>query len=437
MNVIDLLKGHLTPELVGKAAGFLGESNQATSKGFDAAIPAILGGILNQSGNSSSMGKIWDLLNHKDNDPGLLNNLGGLFSGTSALSSSNGIGSTLLNLVLGNNQSGILSAISSLVGFNNSGSAGKLLGMAAPLIMGFLKKKSNDENYGVSGLTTWLGGQKSAINAALPAGLSSVLGFANLGTTSGSATKSTASVSSNNSDDNGGGSNWWMWLVGLLAALGLLWGLMKGCNKTNVAETVKTTVDNVAAAVDSAAIKAAEAAKAAAEAAKNMYTGVDSAVRVKWLALGDMMKATLPGGIELNVPANGVENSFITWINDASKPVDKTTWFNLDRILFETGSANLNSASKEQLMNVAAILKAYPNVNVKIGGYTDNQGDAAKNKALSAARAKEVMNTLVGLGIDAKRMESEGYGQEHPVTDNSTPEGREQNRRVALRVTKK
>jgi OmpA-OmpF porin, OOP family len=89
------------------------------------------------------------------------------------------------------------------------------------------------------------------------------------------------------------------------------------------------------------------------------------------------------------------------------------------------------------LGNIAAILKAYPNAHVKIGGYTDNTGEAAANVALSSARAKNVMDALVGAGIDSSRLESKGYGDQYPVGDNATEEGRAQNRRIALLVTQK
>lgn len=125
------------------------------------------------------------------------------------------------------------------------------------------------------------------------------------------------------------------------------------------------------------------------------------------------------------------------FITDSSRPVDETTWFNFDRLLFDTGSATLQPSSQEQLNNIAAILKAYPNVHVKIGGYTDNVGDAASNLQLSQARAQNVMNAIVAAGIDPSRLEAQGYGEDHPVGDNSTPEGRAQNRRIALRVTAK
>ncbi len=86
---------------------------------------------------------------------------------------------------------------------------------------------------------------------------------------------------------------------------------------------------------------------------------------------------------------------------------------------------------------MAAILKAYPKVKIKLGGYTDNTGDAAANLQLSDQRAKNVMAELEKLGVDPSRLEAEGYGDEHPVADNNTEEGRQLNRRISLRVTAK
>jgi outer membrane protein OmpA-like peptidoglycan-associated protein len=87
------------------------------------------------------------------------------------------------------------------------------------------------------------------------------------------------------------------------------------------------------------------------------------------------------------------------------------------------------------LRNTAAILKAYPQVRVKIGGYADNSGDPAANRRLSEERAMAVMTALKDNGIAPDRLEAEGYGDQHPITDNSTPDGRARNRRVAIRVT--
>jgi len=145
----------------------------------------------------------------------------------------------------------------------------------------------------------------------------------------------------------------------------------------------------------------------------------------------------LPTNFELRAPATGIEKQVVIFIEDPSKRVDAATWFNFDRLLFETGSAQLKPESREQLRNVAEIMKAYPNVKVKIGGYTDNVGDPAANLKLSQDRATNVMNELVVLGIASDRLGSEGYGETNPVADNATDAGRQQNRRIALRVTEK
>src|SRR5580698_3249800 len=89
-----------------------------------------------------------------------------------------------------------------------------------------------------------------------------------------------------------------------------------------------------------------------------------------------------------------------------TKPVDKTTWFDFDRLLFDTGKSTLQPASQDQLNDVAAILKAFPKVNIRIGGYTDNVGDKAANVTLSQQRASNVMAELVKAGVASPRLDS-------------------------------
>ena len=139
----------------------------------------------------------------------------------------------------------------------------------------------------------------------------------------------------------------------------------------------------------------------------------------------------------LNKLGFGIEKKLIAFIEDPNKPADKTTWFSFDRLEFETGSATLKPSSAEQLKNVAEILKTYPVVTLKIGGYTDNVGNPASNFKLSQQRAESTIRELVSLGVEAGRLEAEGYGEQHPVGDNATAEGRQMNRRIDLRVTNK
>ncbi len=150
--------------------------------------------------------------------------------------------------------------------------------------------------------------------------------------------------------------------------------------------------------------------------------------------LGDFYQRTLPNGISLNITRFGVESKLVDFIQNSSLPVDNT-WFDFDRLSFDTNSSTLRPESTEQLSNIANILKAYPTVHVKIGGYTDNTGDAAANMQLSQARATSVMQQLISMGVEADRLEAQGYGDTVPVADNSTEAGRAKNRRVAIRLT--
>ena len=152
--------------------------------------------------------------------------------------------------------------------------------------------------------------------------------------------------------------------------------------------------------------------------------------------LGAFRPEKLTSGVELSIPANGIENNLLGFIK-SDRPVDKETWFDFDRLTFETGSATLKPESQEQLKNIAEILKSYPAVNVKLGGYTDNTGNADANLKLSNDRAQSVKAELAKMDIADSRLEAEGYGQENAIASNDTEEGRAQNRRISIRVTKK
>jgi outer membrane protein OmpA-like peptidoglycan-associated protein len=154
-------------------------------------------------------------------------------------------------------------------------------------------------------------------------------------------------------------------------------------------------------------------------------------------AVGDFVVWKLPNNVDLHIPQNGVETRLLGFIRDPARRSDQTTWFVFDRLLFNTGSATLRPGSQEQLNNIAAILKAYPNVNLKVAGYTDNVGSPEENLKLSQERAGMVVADFVREGISPNRLAAEGYGEQYPVADNATEEGRARNRRVSMLVTQK
>ena len=101
-------------------------------------------------------------------------------------------------------------------------------------------------------------------------------------------------------------------------------------------------------------------------------------------------------------------------------------------VTFQSGRSVLNPQSYSVLNDVAASLGAHPEVRIEIGGYTDNTGSLGLNMSLSQARAAAVRAYLASRGVRPDRMVAKGYGPASPVATNTTPDGRAQNRRVAL-----
>lgn len=156
-----------------------------------------------------------------------------------------------------------------------------------------------------------------------------------------------------------------------------------------------------------------------------------------WPDLGAYGRRQLPGGCELSIPERGMEGRLLAFIEDPGATVSKESWYDFDRLLFDTSLATLRAESHEQLGNIAHILKAFPGVEVKVGGYTDSTGPTEVNVKLSQARADAVKTELVRLGVSPARIATEGYGEKYPMGDNATEAGRAMNRRTAIRVTKK
>jgi outer membrane protein OmpA-like peptidoglycan-associated protein len=108
----------------------------------------------------------------------------------------------------------------------------------------------------------------------------------------------------------------------------------------------------------------------------------------------------------------------------------------LEQVKFKTNSDVILPESDRILEAVAKILTENPEVKkIRVEGHTDNRGGRAFNKRLSDRRAASVVNWLVKRGgIDAGRMQSQGFGLERPIANNKTEEGRQENRRVEFHI---
>ncbi len=466
-TILENLGKMITPEMMGTIGKQLNESQSGVESALGGLLPSILGGMV-QKAEGGNFGAIFDMLKGADNFE-LSDLIGMMGSGNLAHDDPREAGGGLLGSLLGDKTSGLIDAISGMAGINKSSSS-SLLGMAAPFIMSFLAKKITGQNMNASGLASMLLGQKGSIMAAIPSVLSAVLGFgqskaeATLGAAKDAATSTvsaaastatgaasaaantatrTASAAANTATEAASsGMGFLKWLLPLLLLGALAWFGLRGCDTTDVTAGIENAGDSMTDMAGAAVEGVGDLAEGAVEGAGDLAEGAVAAGSGMLSSLKEtadgLWAFVLPGGATIEANKDGVEYSLIDFIK-SDKAVNDSTWFNFDALRFNTGSADLDAEfSKRQIDNMVAVMTAYPDVNLKIGGYTDNVGNPDSNMKLSQRRADNVMATLVEKGIDAARLTAEGFGIQHPACPaNDTPECKAQNRRIAARVTKK
>jgi outer membrane protein OmpA-like peptidoglycan-associated protein len=392
-SVFSSLFSTLDPRTIGEIASRFGQPKQAVSQGLESSTACLLAGLANKASDSSWMSQLFKLVSQAPSNVNVSDLTGAVTdpsNGSSVTSSLLDSGKNFLSLAFGGNQSSIADAVGRSTGLR-AGVVSSLMSMAAPLLMTALGRLVRDDHMNPAGLSRLLVHEGEGVRDLLPAGVSNLLNA--MPPPAPTVTPNTRPVALGTIKESEPAvrSRGWWWLIPVLLLIPLLlW----------VSRVRHPVVPNL--------------------------TDVNGFVA-----------RTLPGNVSLNIPQNGIEAWLLAFIQDPSKGVEPATWFDFDRLLFNTDSATLRPESQEQMRNIAAILKAYPNVHIKIGGYTDNSGDAQNNLNLSKDRANGVMAELIALGISPDRLEAQGYGEQFPVADNATAEGRARNRRVSMRVTQK
>ena len=385
-SLFSSLLASLDKQSISGIAGALGEPDQLVSHGLRSSIATLLGAIASKADDQSMLRSI---LNLAPSTPDVSWSQGG-----AAIADPNSPliagGRRALSAIFGSSESAVTSAVSRDSGLR-FGVTSKLLAMAAPVVLGFLGRRVRDYGLSMSGLSEVLQEESSTIRNALPPGLAEMFWPRQ--------TAGAAPVFARAMEEKKPSYRWLGAVAIAAAALGLFWMLNHARRPGN-------------------------------EVSSNP-TGTASR-----MATGSYIQATLPNNVKINIPERGGETRLLTVIQSPGSP-GPNAWLTFDRVMFQTGTATLRSESDEQLKNVAAIMTAYPNVHLKIGGFTDNQGDANRNLKLSQARADAVMAELVRLGVSSDRLQAVGYGDQFPVGDNATEQGREQNRRVSMLVTQR
>ena len=386
VNLVELVKGYLTPDILQKAGSFVGESEPATQKAMNGIIPSLIAALANQASTTSGAEKLSQVLDAGKYDGSALNNLSSLFSGGETTQKAITQGKDILSLLLGNKTEGLIDQIARFAGIR-TGSASSLMALAVPLIMNVLGRQRSTIGQSPSALAALLGEQKSFLSGLLPTGIASFLGWT--GYESARPRETTAYVEPKRETPS--------WLVPLLVLGGIVLVAL-------------AWLLNRPAPVREIPVAARPAAK--------------------------MTDLQLPGGVKVSVPEGSFHYSLHQWLaGTTDTTVPKR--FVFDNLNFETGSTQLTPESVPTVESLVVILKAYPAVAVRLEGHTDSTGDEAANKKLSLDRAIVVREIMIKGGITEERIGTDGYGQEKPVAPNDTEDGRAKNRRTELVVEKR
>jgi OmpA-OmpF porin, OOP family len=374
------------PHTLDGIAGSLGASGQSVSQGLKSSIAAVLASMASKSGDPHALRTILDNAPEDTTLPDIAR------AASDPNSPVISRGKRLLSNLFGGSADTVTDGVSAASGLG-TGTASRLLAMAAPMVLSFIGNRVRTEGMSMTGLGNLLEREVGTIRNALPSGLSDVFWPRSAGTATYPVVTPTVPKK---------GSSW----PAVLAIAALLLGLVWLLDHWRRATTAR-------------------------------FGSIATGTASRMADLGKFIKQPLPNGVYLNIPEGGVEGRLLSFIRNDGNTVSETTWFDFDRLSFDPGSARLRPESQEQLNNIAAILAAYPNVHIKIGGYTDNIGGADRNLQLSRDRANTVMAELARRGVSLERLAADGYGEQSPIGDNSTEEGRARNRRVSMMVTQK
>ena len=400
-SYLSSLSSVLPTTAIQSIASHFGASDRTIFDGIQSSIAAVASGLAQKANDQGFIGQLIRLASSAPENA--VSSALSRDALTNPNSSTLSAGNQLLTSIFGGRLGWLTDALGSQTGLRSAG-ASSLLALGGTTVLGLLGNKLRDGSLNAGNLPGFLQKESAALQGHLP------VGFSNMPAVVTTTHKVDVNPVVAQSVQPEKSRSFWPWLLGLLLAALLLgyWWFHSRPEPVAVATPTPVATPTTPNIVSS--------------------TGAD---------LGALVDAKLCGGATVRVPERGVEGKLLTFIQDPDRTPDKTSWFDFDRLLFDTDSASLQAQSTAQLNDIATILKACPTVHLTVGGYTDNTGNPANNQKLSQDRADSVVAQLETMGIAPDRLVAKGYGDQHAVADNSTAEGRALNRRISMLVTAK
>lgn len=354
-SLFNVSQSFFSPDILQKISKGINQPVEQTKVALKSAIPTLLMGIVNKGSTKEGAEALVDIANHQTatadvaTEPTEINE-----------------GNAVVNKIFGSNLNGIVAKLGASTGMN-SGSITKMLGMAAPMVMGAISSKIKTEHMSPTALMGFLGQQKTSLMALMPAGIPGL----------GAVSSAIPNVLPKTSDKS---SVWPKIVLGALVVAGLFWWYDSTRNNT--------------------------------------------------LQTQQSMTAKLPTMPTTGVARADVQavSSLAAFLSNASDGEVKR--FKFESLTFNTGTATVSTGATREIEQVVAAMKANPTSTARIEGYTDNIGLSANNIELSKKRAIAVKDELVFRGIRSSRIETAGFGAAEPVAKNDTAAGRAANRRI-------
>lgn len=457
MNLFGELKELLLGDVANKAANLLGEKEDKVKTAIEGLIPTFVGGLMKRASNEAGATTLMNVVKKGNHDGSIIEQIGNLVNNKDSFAQVVEKGNGLVSMLLPDKKSSIATMISQFAGVRNS-SATSLLSIVAPIVVGKLGKMVTTQNLDKAGLANTLLDQRSILLDETPENLQTkmidVLGLSTFlseeikpvqfapggikanGVPTPPVSKPTEhrEVTYSNKDYEGeGGSGMSMpkWLLPtfliavVLGGVGYFaatydWSNLTSSNvepdTTQLEQVTNATIDTTNLTKDSSAVK------------------VDSSAAVtvpSTTAIG----VSLPNGQKIDLAEGSFNYKFAKYLTDSSAKVNQS--FTFDNLNFESNTNTLVAGSEKTVQDLAKIMTAYPRVQVKLTGYTDNTGDSLQNRKLSFKRAFAVKNLLVANGVKDLRIDFIGKGASNPIASNATEEGKAKNRRIELKVVKK
>ena len=401
MTHYESLKESISPQMLKTAAATLREDE----KGVASAVAVLLPSLLVRFMDQGETARVNETIREAGNAE-LFDRRAEIFAGHGIDGGMN-LGERFENELVGAENKAYPNAVAAESGIS-AASADRLSGWVAAVIAGYVGHKIVRNNLSMSAVMAGLRQERGSVVKEIPVKVGRAAGISGM-------CSSSAPVAGRDGKKN----NWLVWLIIVLIVVIIVFLSIRSCNRNGGGEVVAVT-ENVTV------VPTAPAAQTAA--AKEGLTFVEH---------------KLPDGRTIRVAEGGCEDCMLKYLQSdayrkATNEEVSKNWIQFDKIDFMHDSETaLAGNSMEQLDNIAAILKNYPDVRIRIGGFADKTGTRAVNYEISKKRAEYIKSILVKDGIPADRISTEGFGKEFAtVPADATAAQRAVDRSIAMRFTK-